>query len=103
MFILFKIKLPKDIIIHISKFILHIHKHRSEKVIKYNLLLKSLPKLLSTGNNKPYIIITNNKLNNKKLVKFIYKYNNRKIIVYNYINKNKISNDVIDIYNNYLK
>ena len=103
MFILSKIKLPKDIIIHISEFILHVHKHRSEKVIKYNLVLKSLPRLLSTANNKPYIIITNNKFNNKKLVKFIYKYNNRKIIVYNYINKNEISNDVIDIYNNYLK
>ena len=64
--------------------------------------IKSLKRITFLDILNPFIIILSNKFNynNKKLIKFIYKYYNKIIIIYTYIDINKSSNDIINIYKN---
>lgn len=102
MFILFKLKLPKEIIIKIINNNLYKHKQFSKNIIKYNKVLKSFKPIIKLDYLKPYIIILHPKFNynNKKLIKFIYKYYNKNIIVYTYVNIEKFhTQHIIKLYN----
>ena len=104
MFILFKLKLPKEIIIKIINNNLYKHKQFSKNIIKYNNVLKSFKPIIKTKFLKPFIIILPPKFNynNNRLIKFIYKFYNKNIITYNYVNKEKSSDFILNLYNNEL-
>lgn len=99
MIILLKLNLPKDIIINIVNYNRYLHKQNIKKVIKYNKVLKNLPKINDTGICKPYIIIyPTNIFINKKLIKFIYKVKNKNIYAYSFVDINIDSKKLIELY-----
>ena len=101
MHILFKLRLPKEIIIKIINNNLYKHRQFSKNIKKFNNVLKSIKPLIKLDYLKPYIVILHPKFNynNNKLIKFIYKYYNKKIIIYNYVHREKTSSYIINLYN----
>lgn len=94
-----KLNLPKDLIINIINYNRYLHKQNIKKVIKYNKILKKIPKINDAGISKPYIIIYPNKIfNNKKLIKFIYKLKKKNIIAYSFVDINIMCKDLIKLY-----
>ena len=99
MLFLLKLKLPKDIIINIINYNRYLHKQNIKKVINYNKVLKSLPKINHVDISKPYIIIYSHvTFDNYKLVKFIYRFKNKNIKAFLFVNKNIKPNDLIKLY-----